>query len=96
VIYASRPVSLVIGEFLIEEVLALEPKQLWQITATGAGVDQEFFEAYFRGCKIGFALKVHRPKRYTQPLSLGHDFGLSRPPQSFCYLRVGKEQILDC
>lgn len=86
VIYASSPVSRVIGEFIIDDILALEPKKLWAATAKGAGVDREFFDDYFRGCKIGFALKVHRPRRYANPLTLGEHFGLSRPPQSFCYL----------
>jgi predicted transcriptional regulator len=86
VIYASSPVSLVIGEFTIDGILALEPNKLWAATANGAAVDQEFFDNYFSGCEIGFALKVRRPRRYAKPLRLEEDFGLSRPPQSFCYL----------
>jgi predicted transcriptional regulator len=86
VIYASSPVSLVIGEFMVDGILALEPKKLWAVTANGACVDQEFFDEYFRGREIGFALKVYRPRRYAKPLRLEELFGLSRPPQSFCYL----------
>ena len=86
VIYASNPVGLVIGEFMVDGILAFEPEKLWALTGKGAGVDQELFFDYFRGCEIGFALKVHRPKRYAKPLRLGKHFGLCRPPQSFCYL----------
>jgi predicted transcriptional regulator len=86
VIYASSPVSLVIGEFMIDGILALEPKKLWAVTAKGTCVDQEFFDEYFRGREIGFALKVYSPRRYAKPLRLEELFGLSRPPQSFCYL----------
>lgn len=86
VIYASRPVSRVIGEFVLQEILALEPRLLWQATAMGAGVERPFFDEYFRGCDIGFALKVDRPRRYIKPLKLKEHFGLSRAPQSFCYL----------
>jgi predicted transcriptional regulator len=86
VIYASSPVSRVIGEFMIDGILALEPKNLWAVTAEGAGVDRKFFDCYFRGCEIGFALKVHRPQRYAKPLRLEEHFRLLRPPQSFCYL----------
>jgi predicted transcriptional regulator len=85
-IYASSPVSLVIGEFIVDGILALEPKKLWAATEKGAGVERQFFEDYFRGCEIGFAFKVDRPRRYTKPLNLKEHFGLSRPPQSFCYL----------
>ena len=86
VIYASSPVRLVIGEFTMGGILALDPKELWAITAKGACVDQEFFDEYFRGREIGFALKIYRPKRYGKPLRLAEHFGLARPPQSFCYL----------
>jgi predicted transcriptional regulator len=86
VIYASSPVCRVIGEFTIDGILALEPKKLWAMTAKGAGVEQQFFDDYFRGREIGFALKVHLPRRYAKPLRLEEHFGLSRPPQSFCYL----------
>lgn len=86
ILYASSPVSRVIGEFILDGILALEPKKLWQVTGEGAGVDREFFDKYFRGCEIGFALKVHRPRRYAELLRLEEHFELSRPPQSFCYL----------
>jgi len=86
VIYATSPVSRVIGEFLMDGILALEPKQLWKVTSGGAGVDRKFFDEYFRGRDIGFALKVDRPRRYVKPLELKEHYGISRPPQSFCYL----------
>jgi predicted transcriptional regulator len=86
VIYASRPVSRVVGECRIDNVLALEPTKLWSLTSFGAGVDRDFFDAYFHGKKIGFALKVSKPKRYAKARRLDEHCGLSRPPQSFCYL----------
>jgi predicted transcriptional regulator len=86
VIYASRPVSRVVGECMIDAVFALEPKKLWSLTSGGTGVDREFFDDYFRGRRIGFALKVASPRRYAKPRRLQEHCGLSRPPQSFCYL----------
>jgi predicted transcriptional regulator len=86
IIYASSPVSCVIGEFMIDGILALEPKALWEITARGAGVNRKLFDDYFRGREIGYALKVRCPQRYAKHLTLGEHFGLRRPPQSFRYL----------
>jgi len=86
VIYASSPISRVVGEFSLDGILELEPKKLWAVTCKGAGVDRESFDNYFRGCERGFALRIARPRRYARPLSLGDHCGLSRPPQSFCYL----------
>lgn len=86
VIYASSPVSRVVGEFEIDKVLALEPRALWSATSKGAGVDREFFDRYFSGRSIGFALKVSKPRRFKQPEKLRDYCGLRHPPQSFCYL----------
>jgi predicted transcriptional regulator len=86
VIYASSPVCRVIGEFFVGDVLELELKQLWLVTSKGSCVDRELFYKYFRGRQMGFALKVNRPRRYIRPIPLREHCGLSRPPQSFCYL----------
>lgn len=86
IIYASSPVRRVIGEFRIDRILELEPARLWTVVAKGAGIDRRYFDEYFRGRKKGFALKVYRPRRYVTPLQLNERFGLSRPPQSFCYV----------
>ncbi len=86
VIYASSPVCRVVGEFSIDAVLALEPTKLWFHTSRGAGVDRKFFDDYFRGRTIGFAIKVTNPKRYAKPRRLEEQYGITRPPQSFCYL----------
>lgn len=86
VIYASSPVRRVVGECTIDKILALKPTKLWDVVSDGAGVDRGFFDDYFNGREVGFALKITGPKRYASPKVLYEHFGLSRPPQSFCYL----------
>jgi predicted transcriptional regulator len=86
IIYASSPVSRVIGEFFIDGILEMRPEQLWAATSNGSGIDRSYFDEYFRGRTKGFAIKVRGAWRYAQPLDLRENFGLSRPPQSFCYL----------
>jgi predicted transcriptional regulator len=86
IIYASSPERLVIGEFLIEGILSLAPNELWSLTCEHAGIDKARFDLYFSGKKEAHAIQVHSPKRYRRPLDLKRDFGITRPPQSFCYL----------
>jgi predicted transcriptional regulator len=86
VVYASSPVQRVVGEFMVDEILALEPRQLWSVTSKGAAVQREFFDAYFKGRQLGFAVKVGTARRYGRPRTLKEYCGLARPPQSFCYL----------
>lgn len=89
VIYASSPTCRVVGEFVVEDILAHEPERLWSLISDGAGVGRAFFDEYFRGRSIGFALKVGNPRRWSRPRILEEYCGLERPPQSFCYLPPG-------
>jgi len=86
VVYASSPVQRVVGEFTVEKILALEPRKLWSATSKGAAVHRDFFDAYFEGRELGFAVKVGKTRRYGRPKTLTEYCGLARPPQSFCYL----------
>ena len=86
VIYASNPVQRVVGEFRIDEILTMEPADLWEITRGGSGIDKSYFDDYFAGREKAHALKVGQPIRYREPKQLGLHFGIDRPPQSFCYL----------
>ncbi len=86
VIYASKPIGRVIGEFQIEGILGAHPKNLWTTSREGAGITKEFFGKYFEGKKKGYAIKVGEVKRYPLPLKLKEVTGSTIPPQSFCYL----------
>lgn len=86
VIYASSPVQKVIGEFQVEEVLSMEPEELWSVTCHAAGLEKEKFDEYFAGRGTAHALRVSRPQRYPEPLDLMSVCGIRRPPQSFQYI----------
>lgn len=86
VLYASSPTRKVVGEFTIDEVLTLGLDALWKTTCDGGAIDRDYFDQYFEGRETGHALKVKRTRRYRLPLCLQKDFGISHPPQSFCYL----------
>jgi predicted transcriptional regulator len=86
VLYASSPVCKVVGEFTVDHVLTLDLEALWESTCDGGGIDRAYFDEYFEGRATGHALKVKQTRRYRSPLSLQKDFGISHPPQSFCYL----------
>jgi predicted transcriptional regulator len=85
-VYASSPVSKVLGEFEVDGVLNMTIKNLWDRTSSWAGIDQSYFKEYFRGKRSGYALKVKKPIKFSEPLSLQGHFGISHPPQSFCYV----------
>jgi predicted transcriptional regulator len=85
VVYASAPVSMVIGEFEIEHVISAEPNKLWDQTKAFAGITKEYFLEYFRGLDNGYAIKIKNFIRYSEAFDLESNFGV-KPPQSFVYL----------
>jgi predicted transcriptional regulator len=85
-VYATAPVSRVIGEFEIEGVMELEIDQLWEKTKDHSGIQKERFEAYFLGRETGYAIKIGRTHCYETPLELEGNFNVKRAPQSFVYV----------
>jgi predicted transcriptional regulator len=85
-LYASAPISRVVGFFLVRDILQMDPEELWQKTNQGAGLSRKRFLEYFSGCTLGFALQVGDAERFDEPCELEGLFGISHPPQSFRYV----------
>lgn len=89
VVYASAPVSKVIGEFEIEDILEFEKEYLWELTKDYSGIPKDYFDRYFCGREIGYAIKIRNPRLYKKTLDLKETYSVSYPPQSFMYLTGG-------
>ncbi len=86
VIYATMPVGKIIGEFQIDSIISEPPTKLWKITQDGAGINQIFFDQYFKNREMGHAIKIKFYKRYDMPIMLTEVLKNGVPPQSFVYL----------
>ncbi|MGS2727942.1 hypothetical protein ACU8DI_15155 [Psychroserpens sp. BH13MA-6] len=86
VVYASAPISKVIGEFEIDSIFQQDLNTLWSKTSEFSGITQDYYADYFEGKNEGYAIKVKNPKMYENQLCIKESFGLN-PPQSFAYLR---------
>lgn len=86
IVYASAPVSKVIGEFEIDDILEYEVEELWELTKRYSGIPKEYFDMYFNGREIGYAIKIRNSKLYEEPLDLQRHFEVKTPPQSFMYI----------
>jgi len=85
VVYASSPISKVIGEFEIDRIIQKELEDLWKETKDYSGISKEYYDQYFTGKQEGFAIQVKRVKRYKKARNLQEEYGMV-PPQSFAYL----------
>ncbi len=86
VVYASAPVSKVIGEFEIDKIFHQDLISLWNKTSLFSGISEDYYKEYFNGKENGYAIKVKNPKKYKNELCIRESFGL-KPPQSFAYIR---------
>jgi len=89
VVYASAPISMVVGQFTIGSIIAESPSKLWRRTKPYTGISRKLFLQYFKGKAIGYAIEVKSYERYDEPLSLSDTFGIA-PPQSFAYVTAGR------
>lgn len=86
IVYASAPISKIIGEFEIGSVLHDDLNSLWKRTNQYSGITEEYYHNYFRGRESGYAIAVKKAEKYEQPKCIKESFGLT-PPQSFAYVK---------
>lgn len=85
IVYASRPLQKVVGEFEVEDIIKAPIGDLWEITKEYSCVDKVRFYDYYDGLKEGYAIKLKNYKKYEQPFDLVNIYN-GRPPQSFVYI----------
>lgn len=91
IIYASAPISKVIGQFDVGIIRHQRLEALWERTKEGSGITKEYFDQYFEGKQKGYAIRIEKPIKYINPLCIKKHYGLS-PPQSFVYVKAKKKQ----
>ena len=86
VIYASSPISCVVGYFEVTHVEIARVDALWEKYSTVGCIGEDDFVAYYGERDEGVVLGVGEVVVLAEPIPL-EDLGLSsRPPQSFCYV----------
>jgi len=85
IVYASAPISKVIGEFEIETIIYDDIYSLWNKTSEFAGIGEDYFLNYFEGKEFGYAIRIKKIQIYDSHLCLKTHFQLA-PPQSFAYI----------
>lgn len=86
IIYASSPISKIIGEFEIDGILNQELKNLWDTTKDYSCVDKDFFDSYFQNKKSGYAIRIKSYKKYDTIFDIQEKYGI-KAPQSFSYIK---------
>lgn len=86
VIYATKPVGKIVGEFRLKAVLEGTPEQIWQQTEKFSGIHKSFFDVYYRNRKKAYALQTEDVVRYAEPLEPKDFMADFVAPQSYRYI----------
>jgi predicted transcriptional regulator len=86
IVYATAPVSAVVGAFTVENQSTAAVSSLWRRYAKVAGISRHRFFGYFADQSRGVGIQVGNVLAAVNPLSLDATLGVTRPPQSFQYL----------
>lgn len=87
VIYSTSPVMQVVAEVEVTDIIEGTPQNVWKRTASAAGIDKSFFDAYYYGRSTAVAYALGHITVYQYPRSLS-DYGVKFAPQSFIYIRA--------
>jgi predicted transcriptional regulator len=85
-VYASAPISKVIGQFQIVTIQREYRRDIWWTTGEESGISFKEFKEYFKHSFYGYAIKICNPELYGIPRDLKRAYGIKRPPQNFMYL----------
>lgn len=85
-IYSTKPVGKIVGEFEIVSVLQGTPDALWAKTKIWSGITRAYFDGYFEGRSNAYALEIGKVRVYDRPLMPADLIEGFTPPQSFIYL----------
>lgn len=82
-VYESAPVCRIVGEFRPLDVVSGTPEEVWSRTKQYSGIKKEWYDRYYEGRELAYAITIGDFKPYSMPIKLR--LGL-KAPQSFCYV----------
>ncbi len=96
VVYETAPVSRVTGWFRVDRIETAPLSLVWRVYHDHLAISWDEFKQYLAGCLTPTVLTFSTRRCFRRGLPLRTSTGISRPPQSFCYLDLGRvAKILD-
>ena len=87
IVYATKPIGKVSGEFSVGEIIQEDPITLWKMTSKVSGILKKDYMEYFREKENAYAIGIENIKIYEQPLELQDiNPNIKYAPQSFMYI----------
>lgn len=86
IIYSTKPVGKIVGEFSFKKIHKKSPQLLWKETKCHSGTSKEFFFDYFKNKSEAYAIEIEKVIKYPTPIDPHSMFPDFTAPQSFFYV----------
>ena len=85
-VYASKPISKIVGYFTIKRIIEDTPSMVWELTHEHGGISKIQFNDYFNGYNIAHAIEIDEVVKLDTPIEPKEVIKNFTPPQNFMYL----------
>lgn len=86
IIYCTKPIGKIVGEFTFDDILSDTPQSLWNRTRNGSGISEEYFMQYFSDRNMAYAIQIKEYRNYKKPVEPEKVFDHFVAPQSYRYI----------
>jgi predicted transcriptional regulator len=85
-VYATKPIGLIVGEFDIAQTIIGSPSNVWQQTRKGSGITHSYYQKYYAGHDNVVAYEIEQVREFAIPISPYQLLPNFTAPQSYMYL----------
>lgn len=85
-IYASKPISKIVGYFTIKRIIDDSPSMVWDMTHEDGGISKKYFLDYFKGHSAAYAIEIDEVVKLDTPIDPKEVIKNFTAPQNYCYL----------
>ena len=84
-VYASKPISKIVGYFTIKRIIEDSPSMIWSQTHEHGGITKKQFQEYFQGHSVAHAIEIDEVVKIN-PINPKEVIKGFTAPQNYCYL----------
>lgn len=92
VIYATSPVSAVVGYCRVAGIVKASPSSIWKRFGEVGGIRRASYRSYFEGSEVAVAIELTQPKELPVSVKLRKIRRDLRAPRSYNYLTPAEYQ----
>ena len=85
-VYASKPISKIVGYFTIKRIISDTPSMIWDVTHEHGGITKKQFFDYFKGHSVAHAIEIDEVVKLDIPIDPKEVIKNFTAPQNYCYL----------